>query len=161
MATNNINLSEGSQYFIQDGHGFNRMVSPDKLISTLERHVNQNNIKKIEVTMYIKIEKEVKIIGDTRYFEYLTRNEPGAKFVIEKHDVIFAQFRFNADASALIGTKGQILLQKNPVDDMTDKLKSLSLNNEKEIDDITDTLKSMTLNDEKTIIKKNHKIVVV
>lgn len=160
-----IDVYTGSQYFIQDGQGHNKMVKPDQLLLTLENLARQDNFKRIVVTMYLEVEREVKIIGDTRYFEYLTRNETGAKFVMEKHDVIHEVFRFNSDASALVCMKGQILtpgmtLDKPPVEQkevkvMTDKQKAVQIENKtqqkpkevistKDVDDITDTLKSMS-----------------
>lgn len=167
MTNNVVDVTQGSQYYIQDGQGTNRMVSPAQLLPTLEKMVNQNNLKKIVVTMYLKIEREVKIIGDTRYFEYLTRNEPGAKFVMEKHDIIHDTLRFNPEANALVGTKGRILMQdllhNREVEKVTEKIETLSLETNnvpvkkvninilsmKDMDDITDTLKSISLNKDK------------
>lgn len=183
MAT--IDIATGSQYFIQDGRGKNLMVKPESLLTTLENMINQDNIKNIVVTIYLNVDREVKIVGDTKYFEFDKRyTEPNAKFVMEKHDVIHDWYKFNDDASVLIGRKGQILtpsvmtsfkvktgklIDKKEIDDVTDALKSMSLNDkkteklmvQKEIDDVGDTLKSMSLNDKSEIINKKRNIVVM
>lgn len=177
-----INIYTGSQYFIQDGNGTNVMVQPSELLSKLQSIANKDNFKKIVVTMYLRIEREVKIIGDTKWFEYITRDEPGARFVIEKYDAIYTAFRFNSDATVLISNKGQILyhhvLQNPPVDKMADQkmiddfadtLKSMTIDIKEppqkkrrmidDIADITDTLKSMSIDDVKESLKKNKNII--
>lgn len=149
---NTIDVIEGSQYYVQDGHGTNIMVKPNELFSVLKKIVNENNFKQVVITMYKTMEREVKIIGNVRYFEYLTRNEKGAKFVMEKYDGIYTSFRFDNNRN-LVNTKGYMLVQiKQDVHDLTKLFEKLSLTDKKtnhiekiDIHDVIDTLKSMPI----------------
>ncbi|ARF12678.1 hypothetical protein Klosneuvirus_15_9 [Klosneuvirus KNV1] len=139
-----IDVSEGSQYFVANQQGVNKMVKPDELFQTIDQYMKSFDPRKIIITMYKRTEREVKIIGDTKYFYYLTRNEPNAKFVMEFYDAIYSEFRYDQKTNQWISNNGKSVLSIKPAATNFE-----SYINQKEIDDVTDTLKSMSLSKSK------------
>lgn len=137
---NTIDVSQGSQYFVSNQQGVNKMVNPYELFQTIDQYMKSSDPTKIIITMYKRTEREVKIIGETKYFYYLTRNEPNAKFVTEFYDAIYSEFRYDQKTNKWISNNGKLILDIKPPTPQFD-----SYINQKEIDDVTDTLKSMSL----------------
>ena len=137
---NTIDVSQGSQYFVSNQQGVNKMVNPYELFQTIDQYMKSSDPTKIIITMYKRTEREVKIIGETKYFYYLTRNEPNAKFITEFYDAIYSEFRYDQKTNKWISNNGKLILDIKPPTPQFD-----SYINQKEIDDVTDTLKSMSL----------------